>query len=331
MKLNKKNFFLLRAMIRIFRSERGLLVQAEEIRDYTWICVTSPTELELNYLETRLKIFPEFLRYPLDEEERPRIEREEHQILIIIRVPIPSQAGLFVKYETIPIGIIVTETNIITICLVDHVIFEEFISYANKCKTFDLHKPVTFILNFFYRATSQYIKLLRQIEKIIEEYEELIFKALTNEEFLRMLTIEKTLTYFNTSLQGNDVVLTKLQSGRYLRLTEDELELLEDVQIENRQAIEMTRVFTTILANTMDAYASIINNNVNVIMKFLAGMAIIVSIPTIIYSMYGMNIPLPFQELDPMKGTPHAFYIVNLIILILCFLLFIIFRKKRFL
>ncbi|BAU24025.1 magnesium transporter [Caldimicrobium thiodismutans] len=318
-------------MIRVYRSERGLLVPAEKIQDETWICVTTPTELELNYLETRLKIFPEFLRYPLDEEERPRLEKEEQQVLMIIRIPVPAGSGLYVKYETIPIGIIVTEENIITICLVDHPIFEDFIAFANKSKTFDLEKPVTFLLNFFFMATNLYLKFLRQIDKAIEEYEEAIFRALSNEEFLRMLTLEKTLTYFNTSLQGNDMVLTKLQSGRYLRLTEEELELLEDVQIENKQAVEMTKVFTSILANTMDAYASIINNNVNVIMKFLASIAIILSIPNTIYSLFGMNIPLPFQQLEPLKESPHAFYVVNAIVIGLCLSLLLLLRKKRYL
>ncbi len=318
-------------MIRVYRSERGLLVPSDKIQENTWICITHPTELELNYIETRLKIFPEFLRYPLDEEERPRLEREENQILMIIRVPTPVGSGLYVKYETLPIGIIVTEENIITLCLVEHPIFEDFVSFANKSKTFDLEKPVTFLLNFFLMATNLYLKFLRQIDKIIEEYEEAIFRALTNEEFLRMLSIEKTLTYFNTSLQGNDLVLSKLQSGRYLRLTEDELELLEDVQIENKQAIEMTKVFISILSNTMDAYASIINNNVNVIMKFLASMAIILSIPNIIYSMYGMNIPLPLRELPPLQNTPYAFYIINFIMLAISLFLVFILRKKRYL
>ncbi|MFN4196506.1 MAG: magnesium transporter CorA family protein [Caldimicrobium sp.] len=318
-------------MIRIFRSEKNLLVPSEKITKHTWICVTHPTEAELSYLETRLKIFPEFLRYPLDEEESPRLEREEQQVLIIIRVPYPVATGFYVKYETIPIGLILTEKNILTICLVDHPVFEEFIAFGNKYKCLDIEKPVNFILNFFLLSTNLYLKFLKQIDKIIEEYEEALFKALTNEEFLRLLSIEKTLTYFNTSLQGNDIVLTKIASGRFLRLTEDETEVLEDVQIENKQALEMTKVFTNILANTMDAYASIINNNVNVIMKFLAGLAIILSIPNLIYSMYGMNIPLPLQELGPLKSSPYAFYILNLIVFLLCGLILIFLRKKRYL
>jgi len=318
-------------MIRIYKSENGILKPAETLSPFTWVCLLSPLEEELTYVENKLQLFPDFLRYPLDEEERPRIEKEEQQLLIILRVPDPISKGLFIRYETLPIGIILTEENVVTICIKEHPIFEEFISLANKSKNFDLQKPVSFILNFMLAVTSLYIKLLRQIDKIIEEYEEEIFKALKNEEFLRMLSIEKTLTYFNTSLQGNDMVLTKIQSGRFLRLSEEEVELLEDVQIENKQAIEMTKIFTSILSNTMDAYASIINNNVNFIMKFLTSIAIIISIPNLIYSMYGMNIPLPMKDIGPLKDYPYTFYILNIGILLICGALFLLFRKKRYL
>lgn len=318
-------------MFRIYKSEKGLFVPAEKPSPNTWICLFNPSEEEISYIEKKFRILPEFLRYPLDEEERPRIEKEEQQILIILRVPDVVSRGLFIKYETIPIGIILTEENIITVCLKDHPIFEEFITLANRSKVFDLNRPVYFTLNFILAVTSLYIKLLRQIDKTLEEYEEEVFRAIENEEILKMLSIEKTLTYFNTSLQGNDTVLTKIQSGRYIRLTEEEMELLEDVQIENKQAIEMTKVFLNIVAGTMDAYTSVINNNLNLIMKFLASIAIILSIPTIIYSMYGMNIPLPFQHLPPFKGSPHAFYIVNFLTIFLCAFLFFILRKKRYL
>ena len=315
-------------MIKIYGSKDGILVPVDDLKENTWICLFNPVEEELKYIETKLNIFPEFLKYPLDEEERPRIEKEGQQVLIILRVPDPISSSVYVKYETIPIGIILTPYHIITVCLKEHPIFDEFVSSVNNI---DLSKPVTFLLYFFFHITTLYIKLLRYIDKIIEEHEERLFKALENEEFLKILNIEKSLTYFNTSLQGNDIVLIKLHSGKYLRFTEEEEELLEDVQIENKQAIEMTKVFIDILSNTMDAYASIINNNVNLIMKFLTSMAIILSIPTIIYSLYGMNIPLPFQELPPFKNTPYAFYIINLIIIIICASLFLIFRKKRYL
>ncbi len=318
-------------MLRLYKSENGILLPSEKFGSHTWVCLFNPSEEELSYIERKCQIFPEFLRYPLDEEERPRIEKEEQQILILLRVPDIVSKGLFIKYETIPIGIILTEENIITICLKDHPIFDEFITLANKSKNFDLRNPVHFLLSFMLAISSLYIKLLRQIDKILDEYEEEIFKSVENEEILKMLSIEKTLTYFNTSLQGNDTVLTKIQSGRYIRLTEEDMELLEDVQIETKQAIEMTKIFLSIVSGTMDAYTSIINNNLNIIMKFLASMAIILSIPNIIYGMYGMNIPLPLQDLPPFKGTPYAFYILNSFTLALLLILFFLFRKKKYL
>ena len=318
-------------MLRLYKSENGILLPSEKFGSHTWVCLFNPSEEELSYIERKCQIFPEFLRYPLDEEERPRIEKEEQQILILLRVPDIVSKGLFIKYETIPIGIILTEENIITICLKDHPIFDEFITLANKSKNFDLRNPVHFLLSFMLAISSLYIKLLRQIDKILDEYDEEIIKSVENEEILKMLSIEKTLTYFNTSLQGNDTVLTKIQSGRYIRLTEEDMELLEDVQIETKQAIEMTKIFLSIVSGTMDAYTSIINNNLNIIMKFLASMAIILSIPNIIYGMYGMNIPLPLQDLPPFKGTPYAFYILNSFTLALLLILFFLFRKKKYL
>jgi magnesium transporter len=307
-------------MIKIYRSENGILIPAERIEKHSWVLLLNPSLDEINYIEKKLKIFSEFLRYPLDEEERPRVEKEEGQVLIIIRIPMPTTTGLYNKYETIPVGIILTDEYVLTLCLTEHPIFEDFIQFANKAKSFDLSKPVSFLLHFMLLGTTLYIRYLRHIDRIIETYEEAIFRALANEEILHMLSIEKTLT----------LVLSKLLSGRFIRLTDDDIELLNDVQIENKQALEMTKVFTSTLANTMDAYASIVNNNVNVIMKFLASMAIIISIPNLIYSMYGMNIPLPLQELPPLEKTPHAFYIVNAIILAICIVLFFIFRKKKY-
>ncbi len=318
-------------MLKLYKSEDRIVLPTDNLSPHSWICLFHPSEEELSYVEKKCQIFPEFLRYPLDEEEYPRIEKEEQQVFILLRVPDAVSKGLVVKYETIPIGIILTEEYIITVCLKEHAIFEEFISFVNKSKSFDLKNPVHFLLSFMLNMSNLYIKLLRQIDRTLDEYEEEIFKSVENEEIVKMLAIEKTLTYFNTSLQGNDIVFTKIQSGRYLRLTEEDRELLEDVQIETKQAIEMTKIFLEIVSNTMDAYASIISNNLNIIMKFLASMAIILSIPNIIYGMYGMNIPLPMVDQPPLKGTPYAFYILNFFTLTILIVLFFLFRKKKYL
>ena len=192
-------------MFRIYKSEKGLFVPAEKPYPNTWICLFNPSEEEISYIEKKFRILPEFLRYPLDEEERPRIEKEEQQILIILRVPDVVSRGLFIKYETIPIGIILTEENIITVCLKDHPIFEEFITLANRSKVFDLNRPVYFTLNFILAVTSLYIKLLRQIDKTLEEYEEEVFRAIENEEILKMLSIE-TVSYTHLTLPTKRIV-----------------------------------------------------------------------------------------------------------------------------
>jgi len=318
-------------MLRFYKSENGVISPAAKVEPHTWVALFNPSEEEMSYVERKCHVLPEFLRYPLDEEERPRIEKEEHQVFVLLRVPEPVSKGMLVKYETLPIGIVITEEHIITVCLKEHPIFEEFVSFANKAKDFDLANPVRFLLSLMLTISNAYIKLLRQIDRVLDEYEEEIFKSIENEEIVKMLGIEKTLTYFNTSLQGNETVCVRLKSGRYLRLSEDEEELLEDVQVEVRQAIEMTRIFLDIVSNTMDAYASIISNNLNIIMKFLASMAIILSIPNIIYGMYGMNIPLPMVHLPPLKGTPYTFYILNFFTLILLVVCFFFFRKKKYL
>ncbi len=317
-------------MLKIYTCENNIIVPSTEIKPYAWISLINPSEEELNYLEKKLGIFNEFLKYPLDAEELPRIEKEEKQILIILRVPEPVSKGFFIEYKTVPVGIILTEHNIITICTKDHPVFEELISYLLKFKDFDFKKPVMFISAFFLVTANIYINFLKQISKVVEEYEKDIFSSIQNEEILRMLYIEKSLTYFNTSLQGNEVVFIKLKSGRYVRFTEEEEELLEDAHIENRQALEMTKLFAEILSNTMDAYTSIVGNNVNFIMKFLASITVILSIPTILFNIYGMNVPLPFVSLSPFKGTPYAFYIVLGISLVLTFICYLIFRRKRY-
>ncbi len=310
-------------MLRIYRSDNGVLALAPQIERHCWICLTSPTEEELQYIQEKLRIFPDFLRYPLDEEEIPRIELEEDQLLIILRAPDPRTEEGFIRYETIPIGIILTEEAIVTICLKENPLFEEFLLAANRIKDFTLKNPVIFLFHLFYCIASMYLRFLRLIDKLITEYERQLYRSLRNKELLKLLNIEKSLVYFNTALRANDIVLTRLQSGRFLRLTEDDLEKLEDVQIENRQAIEMAKIFSDILSGTMDAYASVISNNLNVVMKFLTAVTIVLTLPNLVASIYGMNIPLPLQN------SPYAFAILMGFSFVLSALVVILFVKKR--
>ncbi len=299
------------------------MVPAERIFTNCWVLLTSPTEEEIKYVETKLGILPEFLKYPLDEEERPRIEIEEKQLLVIFHVPDPRHQGDIIRYETVPVGVIITEEAVVTVCLKENLVFEEVVAHAGRTLSVDLTNPVTFLFLLFYCTANLFIRYLRLIDRLIEDYEAELHRSMRNRELLKILSLEKSLVYFNTALRGNDMVLMRIQSGRYLRLTERDLELLEDIQIENRQAIEMAKIYSDILGNTMDAYASIIGNNLNVVMKFLTAIAIVLSLPTVISSIYGMNIRLPLQH------HPHAFWILMGASFFLSGLVVIYFVKKR--
>ncbi|HFC97969.1 MAG TPA: magnesium transporter CorA family protein [Thermosulfurimonas dismutans] len=310
-------------MLRIYRSENGFLIPAEKPLPGTWVALVAPTEEELRFVETRFGILPDFLKYPLDEEERPRIEIEEKQLLIIFHIPDPRHEGDIIRYETIPLGIIITEEVVLTICLKENLLFEEILAQSGRVQKVDLERPVSFLFLLFYCVANLYLRYLRLIDRLIEDYERELYRSFRNRELVKILSLEKSLVYFSTALRGNDVVLTRIQSGRYLRLTEEDHEALEDIQIENRQAIEMTKIYSDILTGTMDAYASIIGNNLNVVMKFLTALAIVLAMPTLISSIYGMNIRLPLQN------NPHAFWIVMGISFGISILTAIYFVKKR--
>jgi len=310
-------------LLRIYRTEKGVLSLAPQIERHCWVCLTSPTEEELQHVQEALKILPEFLRYPLDEEETPRVELEEDQLLIILRVPDPRHEEGYIRYETIPVGIILTEEAIVTVCLKENPVFEDFLMAINRVKSFTLEYPVPFLFHFFFSIANLYLRYLRLIDKLITEYEAELYRSMRNKELLKLLNIEKSLVYFNTALRANDIVLNRLQSGRFLRLQEEDLELLEDVQIENRQAIEMAKIFSDILTGTMDAYASVISNNLNTVMKFLTAVTIVLMLPNLVASIYGMNIKLPLQD------SPHAFLILMGFSFVLSAVVVVLFIKKR--
>jgi len=310
-------------LLRIYRTEKGVLSLAPQIERHCWVCLNSPTEEELEYVQKTLKILPEFLRYPLDEEETPRVELEEDQLLIILRVPDPRHEEGYIRYETIPVGIILTGEAIVTICLKENPVFEDFLMVVNRVKYFSLEHPILFLFHFFFCIANLYLRYLRLIDKLITEYEAELYRSMRNKELLKLLNIEKSLVYFNTALRANDIVLSRLQSGRFLRLTEEDLELLEDVQIENRQAIEMAKIFSDILTGTMDAYASVISNNLNTVMKFLTAVTIVLMLPNLVASIYGMNIKLPLQD------SPHAFFILMSFSFVISAVVVLLFIKKR--
>ncbi|MDX1919147.1 MAG: magnesium transporter CorA family protein [Candidatus Caenarcaniphilales bacterium] len=308
-------------MIKIFNSASGKLREIDRIEDTekgSWIHVVSPTKSEIDLLATNLNIEREYFQYPLDEDEHSRIDQEESQTLIIVNFPVAVPGG----YDTYPLGIMMTDKVVITVSAYEPSLFNDFMS--GKVKTFDTYKKVRFVLQILYKIAALYMTYLRQIGRKIDYVEEVLKTTTKNEELLKMLNINKSLVYLSTSLRSNQVVLEKIEKIRYFRIYEEDLELLEDTLIENRQSMEMSTIYTNILTGTMEAYASIISNNLNSVMKFLTTATIVIMLPNFIASLYGMNVALPFQN------HPVAFWAVLSVCMLVTIVSIIYFVRRKF-
>ena len=308
-------------MLKILKQSEKGLVECRDINEGCWINLVAPTQEELDEVRKRIPVLPEFLKYPLDEEETSRIEKEEDQVLIIIKIPDPRHKADMVQYETIPLGIILLGGVIITVCLRETPLLDDL--FSKKGSAAGLCDPVRFVFHIFLKAAGMFLRHLRLIDRLTTEYETELHRSLRNKELIKLLNLEKSLVYFNTSLRANDLVMARLQSGRYIPIAEDDEEILEDALIENQQAIEMAKIYSDILSGMMDAYASVISNNLNIVMKFLTSVTIVLMLPTLVASVYGMNITLPLQH------SPHAFFIIMCFSLLLSVVVVIIFQRKR--
>jgi len=275
-------------MLSLFKTIDGIITSVDSIEKGVWVNLINPSENELAQAAEASGANLSFLRAALDEEETSRIESEDGQTLIIIDLPV-MEHGDTEHYSTLPLGVVVTEENIITVCLKENANLAEFTSgLVRGVKT---SMKTRFIFTLFLRVASRYLQYLRQIDKIQNMIERQLYKSQRNKELIKLLDLEKSLVFFSTSLKANEVTLEKILRGRILRLYEEDQDLLEDVLIEFRQAIEMTNIYSSILTGTMDAFASVISNNLNVTMKMLTSLTIIITIPNIIFSFYGMNVP----------------------------------------
>lgn len=296
-------------MLEIFKTINEELVRLEQFEDGVWVNLTSPQEDEIQKTCEALKVEPDYIRAALDEEERARIENDNGHTLIIVDIPIVERENNVNIYTTLPLGIILAKESIITVCLKEHPIIRDFIN--KRIKAFYTFYKTRFILQILHRNASLYLHYLRDIDKISSMIEEDLHKSMKNKELIQLLKLEKSLVYFSTSLKANELVLEKLLKFEYVKKYPDDTELLEDVIIENKQAIEMAGIYSSILSGTMDAFASIISNNVNIVMKFLTSVTIVMAIPTMIASFFGMNVRLPFANL------PYAFLIILMISIVL--------------
>lgn len=289
------------AEVTIYRSEGTELVRERSVAPGVWINVVNPGPHEIAWLTETLDVEVDLLRAALDEEERPRIEVENGSTLIIVDVPALARDGSLDVYTTIPLGIVLAKGCVVTICLRADTVLQDFIS--GRVKHFVTSYRTRFVLQILHRSATRYLQYLRSIDKASHRIEQELQSSMKNRELIQLLKLEKSLVYFETSLKSNELVLEKLMRVENVRSFPEDRELLEDVIIENKQALEMANIYSNILSGTMDAFASIISNNLNIVMKVLTSVTIVMAIPTMVSSFFGMNVDLPL-------GGPWAFTII---------------------
>ncbi|MBO5348567.1 MAG: magnesium transporter CorA family protein [Clostridia bacterium] len=260
-----------------------------------WINMINPTEHEIEDVCKNLNIEQDFIRYSLDFEEKARVDIEDDgTVLFIIDIPIIEKENDIEVYTTMPVGVIfVRDEYLITVSLKENKIINKIEKSIGK--KVSSYKKSQFLFQIFYENSSAFLNMLKIINKKSEIIEKALKKNLKNEELLKMLSLEKSLVYITTSLKSNEIVMEKTLRGKIIKLYEEDEDLLEDAIVENKQAIEMSKIYSDILNETMDMYASIISNNINDIMKFLTSITIILAIPTLVASLWGMNVNVPFQ------------------------------------
>ena len=311
-------------MIRYYKTIETKLEKLNDFEEGCWINMVEPSHEEIRYISDRFHIDIDSLNAAIDEEERSRIDVEDNHTLILIDIPIDESDSDSAHYSTIPLGIILTEHSIITVCTAQSRILNDFI--VGHIKEFYTFKKTRFILQILYKNATYYLLYLRRINKMTIKIEREIHKSMKNKELVQLLELEKSLVYFSTSLKALEVVLNKmLRTNEKKKYSEDE-DLLEDVIIENRQALEMASIYGDILSRIMDAFSAIINNNQNNVMQFLTVVTFIFSIPTIVSGFFGMNVAnLPFET------DPYGFWIILLITTVICLILTILLSKNKLL
>lgn len=311
-------------MIRYFRTIDGSIHQIEEAQEGCWVAMTNPSASEVFAIANKYGIEVDHLRAPLDEEERSRIEVEDNYTLILVDIPVIEERNDKEWYGTIPLAIIVTKERIFTVCLEDTPVLTAFMD--GRVRNFYTYMKTRFILQILYKNATMFLHYLRIIDKKSEFVEKKLHAATRNQELLELLELEKSLVYFTTSLRSNEVVLEKMMKTDNIKKYPEDEELLEDVIIENKQAIEMANIYSGILSSMMGTFASVISNNLNIVMKFLATVTIVMSIPTIIYSAYGMNVNLNGM---PFATSIYGFWIVIGLSLLISIIVAIFFSKKN--
>ena len=305
-------------MLTIYKTTEQGLEQLDSMANGSWVKAVDPTPEEIQQLIT-WGIDADYINYSLDLDEMPRMERDEDYTFILIRIP-HSQPDSDIPYTTIPLGIMIRGNVIVTICRYDKEMFKVLAN--GKYRLLKTGKRYRFALYIFLETATRYLTHLREINRMTEAIEDQLQKSTRNREVLELLKYQKSLTYFATALRSNEVMMERVQRTQIFNYYEEDQDLLEDVLTENQQAIQMTNINTEILSSMMDAFASIISNNENSVMKVLAALTIIFNLPGIVAAFYGMNVALPGES------HPLAFLTVIGISLALTAIATFIFYKR---
>ncbi|WP_195938001.1 magnesium transporter CorA family protein [Romboutsia sp. 1001713B170131_170501_G6] len=298
-------------MIRYYKTIDNKLEKLNSFESGCWINLVEPNQNEISEIVDLLNIDEDSVRSALDEEERSRIDVEDNHTLILIDIPVDESDVNSTHYTTIPIGIIICENAILTVCSAQTKIINDFI--VGHIKEFYTYKKTRFILQILHKNASYYLYYLRKINKITTVIEKEVTKSMKNKELIQLLELEKSLVYFSTSLKAIELVLNKMVRTTSIKKYSDDEDLLEDVIVENKQALEMATIYGDILSRIMDAFSAIISNNQNNVMQFLTSVTLITTIPTIVSGFFGMNV----------GGIPYAnhingFWIVMVITALIC-------------
>ncbi len=313
-------------MLNIYRTDESILHKLNDYEDGAWIQLVNPSRTEIATIEEKFDIEVNDVSAALDEEESSRISLEDGYTLILVDIPTPEVRHEKTMYTTIPLGIILTQDVIITICRESTPILEYFVN--NRVREFSTKKRMRFIYQILFRSAALYQTNLRIIDKKRTVIEERADGDTRDVDLIELHELESTLVYFATSLRANIVVLERLKRYKRLEQYSEDVELLEDVTVEYQQAIEMTAIYRDIIDGTRELLSSVIDNRLNNVMKYLTSITVVMAIPTIISGIYGMNVASKWM---PLSTTPYGFGIICLIILVLCLFTVIILRKLKML
>ncbi|QVL37179.1 magnesium transporter CorA family protein [Aminirod propionatiphilus] len=299
-------------MITVFKSEERGIRQLDfpALEPGCWINVVAPKGDEVAALSSLLNIPADFITTALDPEETSHIESDDGILLVVINV---GKSATEYEFDTVPLGIIITAHHIVTVSLETNDILPQGVVTMGGFSTF---KRTRFLLQILYKTATAFLRYLNQINRRSNQIENNLRHAMKNEELYQLFDLEKSLTYFSAALRSNRVVIDRImrllqnpQMREIIKMREDDEDLLEDVQIEYNQAYEMVQMYSNVLSGMMDAFASIISNNLNIVMKFLASVTIIISVPTAVASFWGMNVGVPWSD------VPYGFLFVLLLAL----------------